>query len=201
MIKRVVVALSLMSFAAGISASANEAPAAKKKHHKHRQHKVVVEPPKITYGNMTIDKIYNHAHHRVLFVNAQGKRTFIAPGQSRLVATLFQVTECTPVAEITTEDLEKKYSLVSKGDHSYVFRLTPEGFSVHRMKDAGALTKGRILLSPYTKDVVRDLLIEHVAGNTGKRKTSAFSLVESGVMVQKDVQPKRAASGSFLGKK
>lgn len=197
--RRIVMVL-LLCGAAVYAAASDDAPRKQRKHRSDRQaeKKASVDVPKVSFGNITLQTIYNNAHHRVLFVSPEGKRTFIFPRESCKVAALFVMTERKAPVEVTTADIETEHYFMDKGDHTYLLRHTPDGLTVHRITDSKKVTKGRVLFQIDTKDANRDLLIEHVAG---KSKTSAFSVHEVGSLKQKDGHPKRASSGSLLGKK
>lgn len=199
--KKVVMVLSLLVCGVGVYAAANdEESRGRRKHRSERRvgKKNSEKAQKASFGNVTVQTIYNTAHHRVLFVAPDGKRTLIFPGESRQVAALFALTERKDPGLITTDDLENKHYLMNKGDHIYLFRHTPDGLTVHRVTDSKKVKKGRVLFPTDTKDAERDLLIGHVVT---KSKTSAFSVHETGSLRQKDGHPKRSSVGALLKNK
>ena len=196
---KICAAILLCALTAEIGAAAS-GESGSKKHRRHHEKSAVSgsEIQNVTLGKITIDTIYNCAHHRVLVTLPNGKRTFIFPNESRKVAALFQMMNRKDPSEITVAEMEKEHCIVDKGDHSYLLRLTPDGLSVHRVRDSKEVTKGNILWHLETEDTACDLLIRHVGVTPSK--TDAFSMYKAGELLEKMRVKDARSSGSVTSK-
>jgi len=149
---------------------------------------------RLTFGNITIGKVYNQAHHRVLLTSPENSRTLVPSGGQRELAALFCVTQRVDAKKLTVEKLEEAYWLIAKGDHLFFFTHTPDGFKVHRVRDNGMPTAGRVLRPSDTEDGAYDLLMEHSKSNS---KTAAFSLHPAGELEKKYSHAAARRSGSL----
>lgn len=155
---------------------------------------------KPTFGDLTIDRVYNQAHHEVMLAGPDNWE-IVSRGEHVKLAALFRVMEVSDASKLSKEEIKKKFWHIAKaGDHISFFAYTQKGFMLFKRNDNGTPTDPLELRESSTKDRIFDLLVSHVKSNVNGKKDEkkVFSLHPAGELEKKYSQAAARRSGSLV---